>query len=75
MKITIKERREIEKQYNNGETVMNISVRLGICRSAVYRELRRGDTGEMDQNGRRGYSADIAQKNTYDKWSKCRKLA
>jgi len=33
----------------------------------VYNELKRGDTGEMDGNGRIGYSAELAQQRLYER--------
>jgi len=35
---------------------------MGYDYSTIYKELRRGDTGRMDERGRAGYSADLAQK-------------
>ncbi len=59
------DRKAIEKMYAEGKTVDEIARITGRNRATIYKELRKGDTGEMDQNGRPGYSAKIAQEYTY----------
>lgn len=59
--MTLKDRMELEALYNDDKTVEEIAARLKVHRSTVYNELKRGDTGEMDGNGRIGYSAELAQ--------------
>ena len=49
-----------------GPTGSQIGVKESIADTArvlgrMYDELKRGDTGEMDENGRFGYSAELAQ--------------
>jgi len=39
-----------------------IAVEIGVCYVTIYRELKRGDTGEMDELGRRVYDAELAQR-------------
>lgn len=34
--------------------------------STIYKELKRGDTGKMDANGRAGYSAELGQQRLYN---------
>lgn len=58
------ERKEIEKMYTNGVPVDEIAKKTGKHYSTIYNELRRGNTGKLDQNGRPGYSARIAQEYT-----------
>lgn len=60
------ERRKIEKAYQSGEAIDAIAKSLGRNRTTIYNEIRRGDTGEMDENGRQGYSAEIAQRRSYE---------
>ena len=57
----MKDRAELEALYNKGRGVEEIAAKLNVHRSTVYNELKRGDTGEMDSNGRIGYSAELAQ--------------
>ena len=59
--LTLKDRAELEVLYNKGRGVEEIAAKLKVHRSTVYNELKRGDTGEMDSNGRIGYSAELAQ--------------
>ena len=50
--LTLKDRAELEALYNKGRGVEEIAAKL---------KVKRGDTGEMDGNGRIGYSAELAQ--------------
>jgi len=60
------ERKQIEKLYSEGNSIAEIAKALNKQRATVYRELERGYTGEMDGNGRAGYSAEVAQKRTFE---------
>lgn len=60
--ITFDDRKRIEKWYLSGEGACEIAARLGIHNATVYRELQRGSTGELDENQRLGYSAELAEK-------------
>lgn len=53
---------KLEILYNSGESLPIIAKSLGVHLATVYRELARGNTGEMDANGREGYKAAIAQR-------------
>ena len=55
------ERRRIEQMQRTGHRAEEIAAEIGVCYVTVYRELKRGDTGEMDELGRRVYSAELAQ--------------
>lgn len=59
--MTLKDRMELEALYNKDKSVAEIAARLKVHQSTVYNELKRGNTGEMDSNGRIGYSAELAQ--------------
>lgn len=59
--LTLEQRREIEKLYGKGERVVDIAARLKRSAAAIYEELKRGDTGELDSFSRPKYSADLAQ--------------
>ena len=65
--ITMEDRREIERLYNAGVNVPEIAQQIGVHHATIYRELRNGDTGMMDGNGRIGYSAEIAQGKIYNR--------
>ena len=60
--ITFEGRKKFEKLYAAGSDLRSIAAVLGVQLATVYREAARGNTGELDANGRYGYSAEIAQK-------------
>ena len=59
--LTFDQRREIESLYNDGNRVVDIASKIQRSVAAVYEELKRGYTGELDENKRLKYSADLAQ--------------
>lgn len=59
--LTLEQRREIERMYAEGERVVDIAAHLKRSTAAIYEELKRGYTGELDGYARPKYSADIAQ--------------
>ena len=59
--LTFNQRREIEKLYGAGIRVVDIAAETGRSVAAIYEELKRGYTGELDGNKRPKYSADVAQ--------------
>ena len=54
-------RKQIEKYYILNLSAKEIAERLGCSIATVYRELNRGNTHELDCNGRSGYNAETAQ--------------
>ena len=59
--LTFDQRREIEALYGEGIRTVDIAARIGRSVAAIYEELKRGYTGELDENKRPVYSADLAQ--------------
>lgn len=59
--LTFDQRREIEALYSDGERAVDIAAKIGRSVAAIYEELKRGYTGELDGNKRPVYSADLAQ--------------
>ena len=59
--LTFDQRREIEALYSDGERAVDIAAKIGRSVAAIYEELQRGYTGELDGNKRPAYSADLAQ--------------
>ena len=55
--LTYEDRKSLEALYADSVSLTDIASELG-----VYRELTRGGTGELDKNGRSGYSAALGQK-------------
>lgn len=64
--LTLEERKAIEEMYNNNTKVAEIAEAFHRNVTTIYLELRNGSTGEMDRNGRAGYSAEIAQKRIFE---------
>lgn len=60
--LTYEGRKNLEALYADGESLTYIASKLGAHLATVYRELTRGGTGELDNNGRCGYSAELGQK-------------
>lgn len=61
-RLELKDRRELEALYLQGKSLVEIANVLQVNRSTIYNELARGGTCTMDANGRRGYSAELAQR-------------
>jgi IS30 family transposase len=70
--LVLDDRRKIERLYAAGKSVGEIANEMGRNIATIYKELRKGYTGEMDENGRAGYSAEVAQKYVYGVRSKSR---
>ena len=65
--IMLAERQQIEELYGAGMMPVEIAAKIGVHNATIYNELRRGDTGEIDHNGRLGYSAALAQSRVYNR--------
>lgn len=59
--LSFDDRRIIETMYANGDRPIDIAVRVGKSVATIYAELKRGYTGELDDNKRPAYSAELAQ--------------
>lgn len=66
--LTLQDREKLEALYLDGQRVEQIAEKLSVHRATIYTELKRGYTGEMDRNGRPGYSATIGQRKIYENW-------
>lgn len=55
------DRKKLEQLYLDGKKVPEIANELKVHESTIYRELDRGSTGSLDNNGRIGYSSEIGQ--------------
>ncbi len=64
--LTLQDREKLEALYLDGERVEIIAERLGVHRATIYNELKRGYTGQMDRNGRTGYSATMGQQKIFE---------
>ena len=65
--IMLTDRQQIEELYGAGMMPVEIAAKIGVHNATIYNELRRGDTGEIDRNGRIGYSAALAQSRVYNR--------
>ena len=65
--IMLADRQKIEEMYGAGMMPVEIAAKIGVHHATIYNELRRGDTGEIDRNGRIGYSAELAQSKVYNR--------
>lgn len=61
-RLTLEDRKKIEDRWLAGDSIADIAACVGAHCSTIYLEMKRGDTGKMDRNGRGGYSAELAQK-------------
>ena len=59
--LTLADREALESHYLKGERPQDIADALGVHVATIYKELKRGDTGDIDRNMRQGYSAKLAQ--------------
>ena len=50
--MTFDQRREIEEMYGAGARAVDIAAKIGRSVAAIYEELKRGYTGELDGNKR-----------------------
>ena len=60
--LTLDDRKKLARLYLKGDRPQDIAKALGVHVATIYKELKRGDTGEFDKNMRQGYSATLAQR-------------
>lgn len=60
--LTLSDRQKLEALYLEGYRVQDIADRIGVHVATIYKELKRGETGRLDRNMRREYSATLAQR-------------
>lgn len=56
------DRKLLESLYLKGERPQDIADAVEVHVATIYKELKRGYTGELDRNGRKEYSAELAQR-------------
>lgn len=59
--LTLQDRKVLAERWSNGDSAVVIAVEMGFSPSAIYAELRRGDTGELDENKRPRYDPELGQ--------------
>lgn len=59
--LTLQDRKILAERWGNGGSAVTIAVDLGFSPAAIYEELKRGDTGELDKNKRRKYDPELGQ--------------
>lgn len=60
-KMTLQDRRVLEKRWAAGDNATQIAVDLGFAPDTIYKELRRGYTGKLNQLSRPAYEAEVGQ--------------
>lgn len=60
--LQLSERRKLAHMYRRGDRIADIADALGVNANTIYNEIRRGFTGHLDENQRREYDPDLAQK-------------
>lgn len=60
--VTFEQRRQLERMHNAGMRTTDIAACLKRSNAAIYDELKRGYTGELDSFSRPKYSAVLGQK-------------
>lgn len=68
--LTFADRQRIEELRNKNKSLNAIAAELGVNLATIYREIKRGNTGEIDDNGQYRYSAVVAQANTRENLSR-----
>ena len=53
--MTMEDRKVLSEMWAAGERVATIAVELGVCPDTVYKELKRGYTGELNELSRPAY--------------------
>lgn len=59
--LTMRDRQVLAQRWEAGDGAVNIAVELGFSPAAIYQELKRGSTGELDQNKRMKYDPEKGQ--------------
>lgn len=60
--LTLFERKKIEEMRTSGCSAEAIAAEIGVHYATIYRELRRGATGKVSEEGVPVYSAALAQR-------------
>lgn len=68
--LTLADREALETLYLKGERVQDIADNIGVHVATVYKELKRGETGNLDRNMRKEYSAKLAQRRLAENFRK-----
>ncbi len=61
MCLTLGKRREIVRLCAEDKRPSEIAEAVGVTTATIYRELKRGETGELDEHFRPAYSAETAE--------------
>lgn len=53
--MTMEDRKALAEMWDAGERAVTIAAKLGVCPDTVYKELKRGYTGELNELSRPAY--------------------
>lgn len=59
--LTLQERQELERRWARGDNAVQIARDMDVSNATIYKELRRGKSGELDENARPAYRAELGQ--------------
>jgi IS30 family transposase len=62
--IEFQDRKQLAVWYASGDRPADIAERMGVTTATIYRELKRGYTGNLDRNQRPEYNPVVAQQTT-----------
>lgn len=60
--ITFDDRKTIASLYDSGMAISKVATESGVALRTLYAELKRGATGELDQNQRPAYDPILAER-------------
>ena len=60
--LTFQQRQTIEQMHALDEPPAKIALAVGVSLTTIYRELKKGDTGDRDPINRIIYSAELAER-------------
>ena len=62
--LTFKDRQTIERMHKEGVRSLDIATALKVHTPTIYIELKKGRTGQPNENGQYEYSAEVAEAQT-----------
>ncbi|MFV0520171.1 MAG: helix-turn-helix domain-containing protein [Lachnospirales bacterium] len=71
IQLDYKDRLFIEESLRNGVSIVEIAYKLDKSVTTIYSELNRGDTGNIDENYKKIYSAKLGHQTYLENKSRC----
>ena len=70
-RLTMSDRKTLAAMYAEEKSVLEIATKLGCHPQTIYEELKRGATGELDENHRAAYDPDLGQRTVQANIHRC----